>query len=199
MIATEHRDTYEHARQTIQRCAARDFEQHVLDEVGPHEWHCHRPGTGISSFRVIVRPGTVIVWGDLGETILRGGEAGSTLHWLTQAVHSPEYLLEKDRTGQKAFYAGDVLDYARERAEDEDDPDYAERWGMVLDEVRRAHSWGTLNSHVWADTVMEHTYDADACSAGLYPATRALWLVEALRWFVEHLPAPPEPGDDDAG
>ena len=66
--------------------------EHVLCVLRKDEWRCAKPGTGIYSFVVLLRPGVVAMWGDLGEYVLRhSGE--DSLVWLRRAVTDPGYLL----------------------------------------------------------------------------------------------------------
>jgi hypothetical protein len=177
-------ETYAGTQALIHGLAGSAFERHELAEVGPQEWHCGRPKSGTYCFRVILRPGMVVIYGDVGEGIFRGGEAGDTLAWLRDAVDSPSYLLGKLRPAQREFYAGDTLSYAAELAAEEA-RGYPELW----EEAKRLHRHGELTQHTWGEAVRNHTNDSDAYGAGMGHAGSAMWLAEALRWLVEHLPA----------
>lgn len=174
-------DTFSGMCVTLRRSAEFDFAKHVLTERGPGEWHCAAPGTGIGSFNIIVRPGVVLIWGDIGEGVYRGGEAGDMLGWLRGAVRSPDYLTEKLRTKKREFYPGDALAYARERAAEEGE---SAKWREVLADAERLHRLRGLNERTWPDLVYHHTGDVDAVSVGFNYDARSRWLYEALWWFI---------------
>lgn len=196
LATTERPDTYEETVATISRLAKRDFASHVLRVDGPEEWFCHRPNTGAHCFRVLVRASLVMVAGDAGHGIFRGGEAKGTreytLSWVCEAVDSPEYLIEKLRPQPaKHFYPDDALDYAREAAAD---TSRSRAWLKVLREAERLRRGYDLSARTWADLVYCGTGDPEYCSIGLHHGPDSLWLVEALKCFDrllrEQAPAP---------
>lgn len=186
-------ETFEAACHQIRGFAEKDFAQHVLTETGPNEWRCGRPNSGFYSFRVIVRPGCVIVYGDIGEGIFRGGEAGDMLGWLRGATgkggYPLTYLMEKVRPARKAFYAGDALEYARDAASDG-----SRGWKELYREARCRYTCLEFHEHAWSELLQEHAPESDAWSVAFHPSGEVIWLCEALRWFCAHLPA--EAGKD---
>lgn len=180
--------TYEGTLASIRQMVARDFSNHVLEVTGPQEYWCHRPGTGTNSFRVIVRPGMVCIYGDLGEAIFRGGEGsgnqGGTLGWLKRAVRSPHYLDEKLQPGREQFYPNDALTWARTYAEEN-----GGLWRDLHQCAADLHADGGLDAHAWAELVYEYGGDSETGRIGQNTHRRTLILIEALRWLTEHLPA----------
>jgi hypothetical protein len=175
-------DSFQETEATVKRLAAAAFTEHVAEQRGDKEWFCHKPRTGIYGFHVIIRPGAVVVYGDIGEAIFRGGEAGDTHGWLARAVESPGYLMSKIRPVQRRFYPDDAVRYAQERAGE------APRWEKVHAEAKAMHKVGSLYEGSWGELVLAHTGDSEACSVGQNHPPDALWIVEGLRWLVRHAP-----------
>lgn len=74
---------------------------HVLTTEGPRQWVCRRPPgdaaggwSGRYWFRVAMLPGAILLYGDIGELLLRMQES-DPLDWLRGAVKDPDYLLGK--------------------------------------------------------------------------------------------------------
>lgn len=172
-------DTYAEVAASIKGMAAEAFVGHALTSEGPGEWRFGRPGTVIYSSRVLFRPGTIIVWGDLGEWVLRHGNKDS-LGWLRGAVQSPDYLLEKVRAGKRErFYPADAAKLLK-------DPETEESWGAArVARVREElNGWrgGDFTEEDWAREWYEA--GADEVPNVRYPCESALWLIELLRAFV---------------
>lgn len=172
-------ETFADVRKDIATFAARDFADHALTVEGPNEWRCGKAGTVIMSFRILCRPGMVVVWGDLGEWVLRPSGRG-TVAWLRGAVDSPDYLLSKIAAGKKERF------YVAEAEKLLADPETAEYWGEgVVAKVRESleSRWGDEMTRdewyqAWSDAGADEPPGAD------YPCEAALWLVEMLRKFV---------------
>jgi len=75
---------------------------HEITEKGPGEYRWGQPGTNIYTVYIILRPGAVIIYGDVGEFIFRHSDDNS-LRWLKGAVKSRDYLLGKLRTHNKTY------------------------------------------------------------------------------------------------
>ena len=57
-------------REQIAGLAEKDFSDHVLTEVAPHQWLCAKPGTGAMSFYVaIVGTNHAVITGDIGSIV----------------------------------------------------------------------------------------------------------------------------------
>jgi hypothetical protein len=177
-------ETFESTQATVREIAAKSFTGHVVTELGPNEWRCGKPGTGNYEFSVIARPTVLIIYGDLGEGVFRMWDS-DVIGWLRSAVRSPHYLAEKLRTKQEAFYPDDALALAREwAAEDDAQP----KWAELLEKAERMHEWAELNAHSWPELVYEVSGDGDSAHTGFNLSSQTLWLIEALKWLVEHLP-----------
>ena len=76
------------------------FENHVLTTIeeynnGRGEFLFARPDSGTYSMRVIFRPHTIIVYGDIRPCVILR-QHGIDLPWLRGSVNDPCYLMEKD-------------------------------------------------------------------------------------------------------
>jgi len=82
---------------TIDELAKEAFKDHVLREEGEGRWFCGRPGTGMYHFRLIVAPGCVLLYGDIGEAVFLCAEPDA-LNWLlASAGGGRDYILGKSR------------------------------------------------------------------------------------------------------
>jgi hypothetical protein len=181
-------------RRDIAAFAAEAFANHVVTQNGPGEWRCAKPGTGVNGFHVLCRPFYVVVWGDLGDWILQCSDR-DTLGWLRGSVRSPDYLLGKCRAGEvTCFYSGDAWDHlnhevgARQQelaegqtAGDDMDPELA-RLVAIQDQLDENDDF---SEHDWHQAWYDHGQgEVSACRG---PSSGGCWLVEALRWFVDHV------------
>lgn len=183
-------DTYAAAKAMHRANAERDFSEHVITGDALNGWRCGRPKSGFYSFHVIVRPGMVCIYGDIGEGIFRGGEPSDMLGWLRGAVESLDYLASKLQPQRKEFYPGDAFAFAREMLADNearDDERYAKQWRTIIEEAEDLQEDGMLDGRAWGGLVYEHAPGSDAFDVGTDYASDTLWLIEALRWFVAHL------------
>ena len=175
-------DTYAETVALVAELSKKSFADHKLTLEGPNEWRCGKPFTVIYSFRVLLRPGAVVVWGDLGEWILRHGDNDS-LGWLRDAVHSSDYLLEKVQASKRPveeFYAADALALLKNVSEIEDNhgPVVAQK---VVEELEGEDAFSLTFegwNRAWFDA------GADEWNRVEYPSASSLWLVELLRKFV---------------
>src|SRR6267378_1809817 len=87
-------ETEEKTRKDVARWAVDAFNYHSLTQVSEERWRVQTPGTWSSGFFVILAPGVIIVYGDIGEGIFCHSDHDS-LAWLRRAVQSPDYLLSK--------------------------------------------------------------------------------------------------------
>lgn len=174
-------ETFDNAKALIATLAAEDFAGHELVAAGEDSWWCRKPGTGIMAFCVIVRPNAILIYGDVGEWILRmhGGDARSTLDWLRGAT-SAHYLCEKIRASHgpvKTFYPGDAYRQLAARAATEDF-DAAK----ILNELDFTN--GEEDHQKFMEMAYECTGDTEVGLVGMNLSTNSLWLVELLRTFV---------------
>lgn len=168
-------DSKQAAQDEISNLAASAFAGHFLESRGENEWRCSKPGTGIYAFNVIVRPGLVVFFGDVGDWILRHSDQDS-LGWLRGAVKSPDYLLEKVKNSKEHFYAADALAWLKEQEEP-----------VLLEQLNTQHIHGELSPHSWGEALIEAGFDSDCCSIGVDHAPQMFWLVESLKKFVSLL------------
>ena len=92
-MSNDRHETRDERRASYARMAATDFKDHFLTQDNERQWHVGVPGTGIMSFRVLTPPGAVILYGDIGELILRP-HGRDSLGWLRTSPHL-DYVLGK--------------------------------------------------------------------------------------------------------
>jgi hypothetical protein len=109
-------------RREIQALAERTFAAHRIEQVRPGTWSCIAvPATSIHAFWVHFEPYAVMMWGDLGECVLRVSTE-DTLEWFTRmSDDSGAYFHGKISAlgGPKdEFVLGDALRVLDEERED---------------------------------------------------------------------------------
>jgi hypothetical protein len=181
-------DTYKEARETVLRLAAEAFAKHEIAVEGTDRWLCRRPKGDVWSsyywFRILIAPRTVVLLGDVGDAIFECSEYDA-LSWL-RGTDERGYLLSKLHAlsrcsgGQKKFYAGDALAWARESKTDEPK---GSPWRAFWSDVEGLNTVGDLNEHEWHEAIRTHGLDVDAHSVGQHPSEGALWAVEAVLCF----------------
>lgn len=109
-------NTANDCRDTVRMLAAEAFTQHALTERRPWVWKCARPQQWAYGFFLLIAPGAVIIYGDLGEAIFRmaAGSEADVLDWVLRCSSDPEYVLSKlqPREAWRQFYPGDAIAYA---------------------------------------------------------------------------------------
>jgi hypothetical protein len=116
----------------IEELARRDFAEHRLEkrcEGGSWWWRCAKPGSVFHSFNIACFPGYIVVWGDIGDTVLQISDRDS-LAWLLTA-DSRDYFLSKVRASdgpRKQFMVDDARDHLAELE--------AEAMAEIADELR---------------------------------------------------------------
>jgi hypothetical protein len=162
-------------RKQISKMARDAFKDHIITREADNLWLCHRPGTGMYAFRLAALPGALVFYGDIGEAILRPSDR-DVLPWLRGAARSFDYVIEKVHPRpEQTFYSGDAIEWAR-----------SECLVSVEEEARRQANWGELDQRRWAEIINEHGADSEFCTIGIGASAAMCWMVEALRWFVEH-------------
>jgi hypothetical protein len=88
--------------------AKKSFADHVLtceaktDKIALY--HCGRPGGSNYSFRVVLAPNCIMVYGDIGDRMLFNYRPFSQqISWLRGSVNSGHYMVEKFTTKEKVF------------------------------------------------------------------------------------------------
>lgn len=179
-------DTFAVTQKTIAELAAKDYAEHIVEPQGLGEWRFRKPGTSIMWSAIIVRPWYVIVYGDVGEWILRHSERDS-LAWLRGAVRSRDYLLEKVKAGDtERFYPADAMEELRPTGKEDD----------AHDDALRAKVKAELDPFMWNDEPTEYEWGRAWAEAGgddpprcRYASEGGLWLWETLKAFIRTLDA----------
>ena len=170
-------------RASIAEMAKESFARHELTVKADREWLCKRPGEWAYSFFVIARPGVLIVYGDLGEYVLRMHNE-DPITWLDGAVGSPAYLFGKvaavsrNDGSAKIWYWRDAQRYMRDAiASYGGDGVHA----AVVKAVTEDGDYGV--THDW---FLECCHEAgldDMSTVGVGWAAGMWWLHQALSWF----------------
>jgi hypothetical protein len=101
------RKSREERIRTVDELAESAFEDHVLLPEGEGRWFCGRPGTGMYHFRIVMSPGCILLYGDIGEAVFRCHERDA-LAWLLASMGGgrdyilgkcPQAVENKDRSG----------------------------------------------------------------------------------------------------
>jgi hypothetical protein len=127
-------ETVQSRRAYIAKHAEGDFANHVLVQQEPSRWVCRNPkGVGYWFF-VVIGPQMVLVYGDVGELILRPSEdMTGVLGWLVGCLTKgkedtawPEvdYVLSKAPHKKREFLNGEVQEY--------------------MDSLLKEHPWGEV-------------------------------------------------------
>jgi len=162
------------------KACKKDFDRHEIEKVAEDEYYCRRPGTGIMSFRVLFKPGAIIVYGDIGEMILT--QYNLTMGWLFEAVHSRGYFFEKCRTKRRTFNpmdAAEQLDWYAQQDVDcsENSRQLWEAWDPELrEEYELENEWYSACSSIDGEAIVCEHYDYDDMRC-----------YEALKWFTTGL------------
>lgn len=155
----------------IERLSQAEFKLHALGPMdGGNDvfmWRCGRPGRGLYHFRVIVWPGHVAVYGDVGQLTLSISDK-NPLPWLQKAVGSPEYLLSKSVHAYERFERDAAVRFAKSVY---DEKTFGKIAGLGDD----------LNEFTWHEAA---GFDQ---SLPTFATSDALWSYFALKWFVERL------------
>jgi hypothetical protein len=180
-------ETFEATWRYIRSTLTRELEGATIESPWPYEWLVQG---GAHRFHVIVRQSKVVVMGSLGHAIFRGGEALGTieytLEWLKEATQKGDYpltyLCGKIRPLlEREFYAGDVLAYAQANSDDD------QEWGSVFEEASQLYDWGELSQGAW-ERALGRIQAGSGWECGLRYPSEQLWVTEALRWLMAHLP-----------
>lgn len=218
-MAETDRETEQQTRDTVRRLAADSFTEHAITLLAdaPYAangqsntpktsrvslWRVAKPGTGIYGFNVLITRGTVTVYGDLGEYVLRMS-ADDPVEWLRGAVGSSGYLFEKvqaadrSRGDFKTWYLGDAKAWLDEQKADEAKDAQAQMdetgsdvgipvyWHNVMVAFE---NWtgrvDDMDHRAWCELMQDESVD-DAWSIGMGHGAGAWWLLECLSLFVQ--------------
>lgn len=173
-------NTLAKCRQQIAKAAEDAFKNHQVVLEAEGRWLCKKPGTSIYSFRVVALPGAIVIYGDIGEAILRPSDR-DVVGWLRGSVGSPDYVLGKMYpTPMSTFYPGDALTWAKEQAKEH------ESGRQLLRAALELAQWDELDEHSWGRVIRDADFPGECGSIGCGVQPQVLWLLEALAWFVRH-------------
>ena len=156
--------------QTIRNLAEKAFANHTIVQrldVGLfRSWRCQKPGSWNYGFDVTTTPGCLHVTGDLGSVVYE--READMLEWLRKAIGDLHYMVGKIDSGNSKTKWDDEAAEAWLK-EQLADPDCAEEDKRVLQECLELDD-GDLP-----------TFQR--------PTESVIWFQEALRWFLNNLPA----------
>ena len=158
--------------------AKKSFADHEVERVSEQEYWCSRPNTNIMSFRALFPPGAIIVYGDIGETILT--QYNLTMGWLRESVRSPGYYFEKCRTKKYTFSpmdAAEQLDWMVTEDGDCGRETARNMWRSWSPEELEEHELEAA----WYSACWEHYGDSITCQVIDWDS---LICYEALKWLV---------------
>jgi len=181
-------ETKKEYRKNLRDMIRKDLKDHVLtiehNLDGLKAFYCGRPNTSMFSFRVVFAPGTIAIFGDIGDGIFSINDEDS-LAWLRgistdQGVFS-DYIISKLIHKKRQFFpqeAENYLDYLSKEY-----PEFKE----IAKEIRE--DWGPfctssyMDQNHFMDVWVENTNDEppNACDWG----PEAYWLFHALVKVVE--------------
>lgn len=151
-------------REHLLRFYAPSFIDHkiMVSAEGPSggAWYytCRSTKNGFYWFNVVVAPGVILLYGDVGELLLRvapGGGPRAMLRWLRDSTRDPielDYLLGKCPRPEWEFGEGELRRYLKTEAEE----------SLTADQLRGLREWCT-----------DHVHDHE-------PITQATW---AEAWY----------------
>ncbi len=183
-------ETSEKHRAHIETVMPKAYADHVMTKVNDCTWRCGRADGGSQyHFFVVISPHCIVVYGDIGEMIIRPGW-NRGIGWLRGCLDdgkrdSFHYMLSKVPMPhrQEVFMPGDVI---AECIEHGNEPDYGE--GKQVQEA--LDDWA---DHIECEDPRESWYTA-ASNAGLdcdwYAgyndySSEMYWCAYALQWFIE--------------
>jgi hypothetical protein len=184
-------ETFKGSVECVRRQAPEAFAQHVLTVRRPWVWKVSRPDSWTYGFYVLMAPGALLVYGDLGEATFRmhAGHEREVFEWAMRCIpHDRSYVLSKisNREAFRQFYPGDAVAYAKECVKEK--PTRKNR--EFLEDVQQADEHGDLSSAAFYNAAHENEqYDVPSCEDW---GARAIWMHLALETFVRLTPAMPE-------
>lgn len=170
--------------------ALRSFKDHVL--TTEHEsdkislYHCGTPGTNNCSFRIIIAPDCITVYGDIGDGMVWRPGTNYMLGWIRGAISSPDYVIEKMPANCKRE------EFSEERARSqwaylkECYADNEEKLALLtddrLDEIVEGDEGQPQEQ--WLAFMYEELEDDDP-SLVMDWTSEVYWTIEALKKFVQ--------------
>jgi hypothetical protein len=182
---------YDEVLAEVETNAKRAFEKHKITPEGVDEYFCADPHDNDCSFHIIFRPGTIIIYGDVGDWILSlscrdsfGWIFGSlSIDYVRQKIHATSTIRGDGQT--ESWYLPDAIEHIREDGaggadEDEDENPYAD----LLEELKYACEEISHERfcEMWSDLNIDDYYQV-----GVYPSRGTMWVREILKWFRDNV------------
>lgn len=179
--------------QKIRAAAEREFAKHQITELSRNgvfrTWKCATPGTWAHGFLITTIPGSLIVTGDLGELIV--SRTYDMLPWARRAVRDLHYFASKTSQNFKtrefshdAFedWKADTLSELRKNAYDNPGTEAETHY----DRFRESYEDFEAENYGHDELLREFQGWYDDPPDWCCYSSAFLWIVEAVRWFVEN-------------
>lgn len=182
-------ETKRERRASILEHGKKSFAEHTLElRSGEKDkvrmWCVSKPGTWMYGFYVIAAPGMLLVYGDVGDHMLRINDA-DPIPWLQRAAGSTDYVLSKIIKPQKCLVTGEARHFIFEI--ERGDPDNGVEPDPETAQAIRADWQHEDSGDDFARAVYEHDtgdlLEGAACCSDYN--SDALWTVACLRRFIE--------------
>lgn len=158
----------------VDSLSADAFKEHVVAERRQWVWKVSRPGTWAYGYYLLVAPGAVIIYGDIGEAVFRmnAGSEQEALDWIVRCARDRDYTMSKlqNRASFREFYPGDALRFA-------DGKDHE-----LFQQLADLHDDGRLTAAAYYDAADEYGYSYEKPSCENWSAA-AFWMAAALATF----------------
>ncbi|KKL78020.1 hypothetical protein LCGC14_2029010 [marine sediment metagenome] len=194
-LVDEMKNTSEAHRKRIEEYADNAFKDHVLeckvDDDVAQVWYCGRPGgSSVYHFYVAFIPHAVVVYGDIGDMLIRPGW-NRGLGWLRGALHDGKdkyfnYMLGKvpGKHARMEFRSGDVIESLVECVKD--DESFIEETQNILDDWAEQIVFTSEGlEQAWHEAARRDLdYDGELVYGFTDFDSEMYWCAYALRWFV---------------
>lgn len=165
------------------------FDDHVLKSVGENIWLCGKPsGSSVWHFYVALLPHCIVVYGDIGDLLIRPGW-NRGIGWLRGCLENkPEhfgYMLSKvpNRELRTQFMPGDVISECFEYGNNPDN-EVASEIQAALDEWAERLGGNEDPRQAWYTAASSADLECE-WYAGYNDYTQEVyWCAYALQWFV---------------
>lgn len=171
-------ETYDETVTRVASLAREALANHELVQTRVWYWKVSQPGTWAYGFYVLMAPGALVIYGDLGEAVYRmaAKTEQDVLTWLRGAVQSPDYLMSKiaNPDAYRQFYVGDSVALARETGD-----------LQFINEVEFEATHNYLHTeHHWYKLIDEFGIDPMNFGRPVKWGPSAWWFVHALTCFM---------------
>lgn len=180
-------ETFKDSTDYVNRSAPERFKNHVLIERRQWVWKVARAdGRWQYGFYLLVAPGAVVVYGDIGEAVFRiyAVDEQAALDWVLRCSKDLHYTISKlaNLEAYRRFYPGDALAYAEKCENESKDQETGHANACdFCDDVRREIDGGDLSGQTFWTLAHDHGFhDVPACVDW---APSAFWFAHALQTF----------------